>query len=279
MICYELLPDEELLNETAPSYVAEKLMDEKQDTMFLGGFEDDKMVAYAVFSHPYNTGREVWLDYLYTAESYREKGTATEMLSLAEDVLKKKNIADILVKVLTVPDTAEEYLHFFKTRGFIPLSLTGRCMLYQYNDMLDPGAFQLLERKKALLPPILHLGDIDKKLVLRLPIRITEEDAELSCFLMDKGSLYGAASACILEENTVCIKEIWLEDKARKMGMFLPLLHAVAEEAKKQLSYEEMQLCIYLKDDSAYHGLSQMFNPPEKEYLVQEYVKCLFERS
>ena len=61
--------------------------------------------------------------------------------------------------------------------------------------------------------------------------------------------------------------------------MFLPLLHAVAEEAKKQLSYEEMQLCIYLKDDSAYHGLSQMFNPPEKEYLVQEYVKCLFERS
>ncbi len=279
MICYELLPDEELLSATAPDYIVKKLLDEKQDTLFLGGFEEDKMVAYAVFSHPLNTGREVWLDYLYTAEKHRERGVATELLKLAEETLKKKQIADILVKILTLPETAEEYLHFFKTRGYIPLSLTGRCMQFKYDDMLDPGAFQLLERKRALLPPVLHYDEIDKKLILRLPIRIDEEDKALSCFLMKEDRMYGAASACILEDDMVCIKEIWLDERARKTGMFLPLLHAVAEEARKKLSREKMQLCIYLKDDSAYHGLSQMFNPPEKEYLVQEYVKCLFERS
>ncbi|MBR3539116.1 MAG: GNAT family N-acetyltransferase [Eubacterium sp.] len=278
MNCYEFLPDEELLYATAPSHIADRVMDEKQDTLLLGGFEEGNLISYAVFSHPLKTGREVWLDYLYTAESCRENGVATELLTFAEEYLGKMNITDILVRVLTEPETAKEYHHFFTTRKYIPLSLTGRCMLYKYKDMLDPGAFQLLEKKKALLPPVIRYGDVDKKLLSRLPIRIEEEDKELSFFLVLKGELYGMASASLLDSNTVCIKEIWLNDDARKKGLFLPMLHAVTEEAKNLLS-EDMWLCLYLKDEAAYHGLGQMFNPPEQEYLVQEYVKCLFKRS
>ena len=35
--------------------------------------------------------------------------------------------------------------------------------------------------------------------------------------------------------------------------------------------FEIIQL--FLKDESAYYGLMQMFNPPEQEWMVQEYMK------
>ncbi len=88
----------------------------------------------------------------------------------------------------------------------------------------------------------------------------------------------GAAAAFRSDERTVCIKEIWLSKEAGKKGFFLPMLHSVAEEAAKQLS-EDICLKIILNDEGAYKGLDQMFNPPEREYLIQEYMKSLITRD
>ncbi|MCR4656724.1 MAG: GNAT family N-acetyltransferase [Lachnospiraceae bacterium] len=312
MNCYALKPERELLSATAPESIVRMVFDGREDILFLAGFEDissengdeTKMVSYAVFSHPRGIGRGVWLSYLYTAERYREEGMATKLLSFSEEYLKKKSVTDIMARILTEPEAAGEYHHFFTERGFLPLCLTGRLLVYQYKDMLDPGVFDFLEKKKAQLPPVLHLGDFNRKLLGMIPVELSEEDETFSCFLMAEGRLCGAAVACraakrteteredadmsgILEYDgyeelppaeTVCIKEIWLDEGARKKGMFLPLFHAVCEEAKTVLS-EEMRVQLFIKDEAAYHGLLQMFNPPEQEYLVQEYMKSLVERD
>ena len=34
-------------------------------------------------------------------------------------------------------------------------------------------------------------------------------------------------------------------------------------------------LLLRLEDDRTYYGMMQNFNPPEREYMVQEYMKCL----
>ncbi len=286
MECYAVKPDRELLFATAPENIVKKVFDEGEDTLLFAGFSGGKMVSYAVFSHPLKTAREVWLSYIYTAESYREQGMATELLSSSEEYLKKKSVTDILLKSIMRSHEAEEFLHFFVKRGFFPLSVSGRCLIYQYRDMLDPGVFELLEKKKEKLPPISHFKDINKKLLSLVPVKIRREDEELSCFLIAKDRIYGVAAACPIEdfsantegETAVCINEIWLDEDARKKGLFLPLFHAVCEEACRTMS-EDMRIQLFLKDDAAYHGLLQMFNPPEQEYLVQEYIKPLNKRN
>ncbi|MCR5790391.1 MAG: GNAT family N-acetyltransferase [Lachnospiraceae bacterium] len=277
MNCYVVQPDEELLAATAPESIVADVMDEKADILCLAGVEEGKLVTYAVFSHSAESGNGVWLTYLFTAEAYREQGFATELLAYAEEYLRKKKASDILVRILTEPDPASEYIHFFTKRGYMPLTLTGRCLVYEYRDMLDPGVFQILNEKKAHLPKIRHFADMDRKLVGMLPVTVSGEDQELSCFLTQKDEICGAAIACSYENGDVpvlCIKEIWLNDDARKKGFFLPLLYAATEEAKKRLS-ETMMVQLFIKDDAALHGLFQMFNPPEQELLVQEYMKSL----
>jgi len=37
----------------------------------------------------------------------------------------------------------------------------------------------------------------------------------------------------------------------------------------------DLRILLCVKDEGAYRGLSQVFNPPEQEYLVQEYMRLL----
>ena len=270
---------ETIIDATAPSHIADKVRDEGDRILTVVGFEEDRLISYALFSQPENGAPEVWLDFFYTKEDRREEGFATELLKFAEDYLKKQKIADIVIRMAAGPEEAGEFADFFINRGYLPLSLTGRLMVYEYKDMLAPGVFQFLSERKKSLPKPVSFEEIKKVQGWRsIPIDIEPEDEEFSRFFVDKNSVIGAAAAFRSDERTVCIKEIWLSEEAGKKGFFLPMLHSVAEEATKQLS-EDICLKVILNDEGAYRGLGQMFNPPEREYLIQEYMKSLITRS
>ncbi len=282
MNCYILKPEEwmeTVIEATAPSYIADKVRSDGGRILTVAGFEEDRLISYALFSQPENGAPEVWLDFFYTKEDQREEGRATELLKFAEEYLKKKRIADILIRMVAEPEEAGEFADFFINRGYLPLSTTGRLMVYEYKDMLAPGVFQFLsERKKSLPKPVSYEEIKGIQGWHSVPVDIEPEDEEFSCFFVEKNAVIGAAAAFRSDERTVCIKEIWLSEEAGKKGYFLPMLHSVAEEATKQLS-EDISLKIILNDEGALKGLDQMFNPPEREYLIQEYMKSLITRD
>ncbi len=276
MKCFAMQPDYDLLKRTAPKRILEDVKDDNKKTLILAGFEDMKMVCYAVFSQLDTSPREIWLEYIFTSALHREEGYASGLLSYASDYFKELGASCIICRMLANPINAGEFAEFFENRGYIPLTLTGRLLVYDYEDMLAPGVFQLLEKKKAALPPVLSYEKVKKMTLFKtIPIDILDGEEELSCFFADKSGVYGAAASYTPDDDTVVIREIYLEPEAEKKGLFLPILASVVEEAVKVLGEENMKLHIFLKNDTEYRGLMQVFNPPEEEYLVLEFIQNL----
>ena len=70
------------------------------------------------------------------------------------------------------------------------------------------------------------------------------------------------------------VSEIVLNNEAKKKGLFMPLFYSVVKAAEKD-KRGDLRILLCVKDEGAYRGLSQVFNPPEQEYLVQEYMRLL----
>ena len=276
MKCFATGPEIGIVKRTAPERILKGLLDESRHSLMFTGFEASKLMCYALFSESKENPDEVWLDYIYTSPDHREEGCATELLSFARDYLKELGASSIICRLIVSYANAGDFSSFFQNRDFIPLTLTGRLLVYDFNDMLDPGVFQLLEKKRTMLPPIISYDKASKLTLFKtIPISIMEGEKQLSCFFAGKGGIYGAAAAYNADSRTLVIREIYLEKDAEKKGLFLPMLAAVVEEAKKSLDEENMRIQIFLHNETEYRGLMQIFNPPEEEYLVMEFMNVL----
>ncbi|MBR4515184.1 MAG: GNAT family N-acetyltransferase [Lachnospiraceae bacterium] len=274
MVFKEFAADHDLLSLTAPEDVLEEILEGGSEHIMIGGFDDGALICYALFSHTIGETKDVWLNYIFTAEHFRETGKATELLSYSADFLRKLGVVNILVRIVALPEQALDVYHFFGKRRYIPLELTGRLLIYRVRDMMDAGVLQMLDERVTKLPPMVGYEEARKIIGFAdLPFNIKPFEREFSRFLISDGKV-AACAICSLDEEILTVSDLYLDEKAKKQGFFVLILYSVITGAKEIVG-DKLILKLCLNDDGAFNGLLQMFNPPDEEYLVQEYMNCL----
>ncbi len=279
----KILPDERLLKETAPPYVRSLLGNEGYENCILAAIDDGVFKGYGFFSHPYGSSRDIRLEYLYTLEEYRETGVACGILKFAEDYMKKKGVINIICRMYVKFSEAKEVASFFIRRGYIPLSLDGRLLAYWYKDMEDTGFFDIINEKRHKLPSSVKATDIDARSLNVLlsdakdvGFSFDRRDLEKSYsrFMLNKDRIEAALIARKAGENVLYVMNPYIKEKSRFSNSFPVLFSDVINDVKKD-SVEDFLVLLNLDDNKLYYAMMQYFNPPEKEYLIQEYMLCL----
>ena len=274
--------DEELLSLTAPPYIIALLGDARYETILFGGFEEGDLACYAVFSHlPEGDARDVYLEYLYTAPDFRGQGRSAMLLKACRKRLKDMGIRAILSKTQLEPEYAMEYHEFLTKRGFLPLNLTDRLLYYHLLDLERAQCMQLIMENLDRLPPVAALEEAGEKRVWeflkdkgKTEASLKESDHRYSRFYLDGRRISAALTASALDEDTLYVSGVYLDDFAKQSNVFLELFSSCVESAKQELG-ENMDLYFLVGDEDTYQGLLRVFVPPEEEYLVLEHMLAL----
>lgn len=280
---YSILPDNELLSRTAPPYVNAIIEDKSYECCILAAVDEGKLMGYAFFSHPESNLMDIWLEYMYTPEEYRENGIATGILSYAREYMRKRGVVNILCRMFLKYGEVRDSAAFFIRRGFIPLSSDGRLLCYRYGDMKSAIYFELMEKHRKRLPPSFSMEEVDKK-ALRLLLAESkktglffddkDQGGRLSRFMVEDGLITAAVIVKKAGKDTLYIKDAGLFGNKTKLNMYPVLLSDVITEAEKEFE-EDFLVIIELYNEGSYYGMMQMFNPPEREFFIQEYMDCL----
>ena len=278
-----VLPDEELLKNTAPPYITAIINSEDYEVCILAAVDDGRLRGYGVFSHMKGSSRDIWIEYLYTYPELREKGVATGLLEYAEDYMKKKRAAGLFCKMYVKYSEAKEVASFLMKRGYLPLSRDGRLLAYRYGDMLYSGLFDIVMRNRRKLFPSVRASEVsDKSLDILLSEksvtgfnfdRDSVEDT-FSRFILDGDRIVWALVAQKISDTTLYLKEPFVAKGFGNHNVYPVLLTDVINDSRDSFPGDFLIL-LRLEDDRTYYGMMQTFNPPEREYMVHEYMKCL----
>ena len=271
--------DEEVLRMTAPAHIPEMMKDNRYEIAFYGGFEEDALVCYAVFSHL--PERDVFLEHLYTVPERRGEGRCGELLAFCKKHLKELGSEALIAKNQLQPEYAVEYNEFMQKQGFLPLNLTDRLLLYRLVDLERPGSMQMVLDNMDRLPPVLDLKQAGEARVREFlkdmgqtETALAEKDQLYSRFFLNGKKVSGALIASALDEDTLLISGVYLDDLAKQNNMFLEIFSASLDAAKKDLG-EDMTIYFLVGDEDTYEGLLRVFLPPQEEYLVMEHMMPL----
>ena len=284
MVFNRIRPDRKILEATAGQDVCNVVFGGGYEICMIAGMENEEIVCYAVFSLIPDSGEEAYLEYLYTVPGRREQGKCTALLEYSEGYLAEKGIQIITSRVDLAPEFALEYNSFITQRGFMPLNLGGRILVYRLDDMLGAETIQTVLESKNVLPPVSRLSQVDKKI---MNVFLSEKkhtgfyffrdecDEHYSRFFVEGGKIHGALIASRTDNDMLYISAIYLDETARKKNMFLPLLCSCIEQV---LDEKDINIIICLDDDVIYKGMLKIFNPPDQEYLVLEHMKYIAEQ-
>ena len=278
-----ILPDEKLFSKTAPPYVSGIVNSGNYEVCVLAAVDEDRLKGYGVFSHMKGSAGDIWLEYLYTCPRFREKGIASGLLEYAEGYMRRRKAAGLFCKMYVKYSEARESASYLIKRGYLPLSRDGRLLAYRHGDMVDAGLFDLVQRNRKKLPPSVKVSGVSDK-----SIKLLLSEKAATGFSFDRGTLQNSLSRFILEgdrivwaliaqklnDDTLFLKEPFMAGGFEGQNVYPVLLTDVITDAEK-IFPGDFLILLRLEDDRTYYGMMQTFNPPEREYMVQEYMKCL----
>ncbi len=284
----QIEPNVELLVATAPKRINELVSDEKKETMIFAGLDNGEVICYAVFSHFPEAGHDVYLDYFYTLPEHRRQGCIKRLVEESAKVLKKSGVSSILIRHKAVYEKAEELNEIVLKAGCLPLNLTGRVLLYRLHDMLDAGVFQTIIKNRKKLPQVYDINSIGQE---RMPMMMAKASAQGFSFVQDKnmepysrfyvedGEIDAALIAVKPGEDTLYITGVYLEDKKKDQNLFLILFSECVYAALQSDEDKEFKIILSVDNDGIYKGLMNIFNPPDMEQLVLEYMLPLSKKG
>ena len=274
-------PNETLLKATAPENVTRLVFDEDKETMILAGFDGDQVICYAVFYRVPAEGHEVKLIYIYTVPDRRDEGCCSALLEESKRILATVDIDYITMRQIVEYEDAAEYNSFYTKRGFLPMNLTGRLLEYRLSDMLDAGVFQTIVKNRKKLPQVYDIktiGDMRLKTMLthaRMNGFSFAMDASImpySRFYIGNDEIDGALIASKPDEDTLYVSSVYLENETEDKNLFLVLFSECVYAAFRDDLDKEFRILIIVDSDEVYQGLLNIYNPPDEECAVLEYI-------
>ncbi len=274
-------PDEELLLATASKDVIESLADKRTEIMMLAGIEENEIICYAIFSHFPEAGHDVYLEYLYTTQERRGQGCIKELIEESKKTLKKSGVSCIMIRHKAFYEEAEDINEILIKTGFLPLNLTGRVMYYRLNDMLDAGVFQTVIKNRKKLPKVYDIDSVGRERIHMMMSKayakgfsfiMDENAAPYSRFYVEDGEIDGAMIAVKPDEDTLYVSGFYLEDEKEDQNLFLILFSECVYAAFQSDIDKKFNIILSVDNDRVYGGLLNIFNPPDAEQLILEYM-------
>ncbi len=277
-------PDRRLLEITAPVGVVGTVFNDKFEIYMIAGTEGDDLVCYAVYSHFSGNGSDVFLEYVYTVPDRRDEGMCTALLEESAKRLEEMGVLNILIRQIIDPDKAWEFNGFFTKRGFIPLYLKGHMLYYRLEDMLDAEVIQTVLKHEKQLPQVKDINSIPERSLKALLSKQNETgfffyrdecDERLGRFYEEDGVIHAAMIVSWLDEDTLFISSVYTDAVADKKNLFMILFSEVVYAALKDTKNKKLDFTFVVNSEAAYKGLFTVFNPPDREFLMLEYMKCI----
>ena len=274
-------PDPKAINLIMPPGIRNLNTEENLETVYLGGFEQDRLACFAVFSRRLNEDpSEIYLEYLYTIPDSRDAGRCRTFIDACSAYLAEFSVRYILVKYCLTPDAAIAFNVLMRGCRFIPLSLTGRLLHYNSRDLKRRGAIQMILKNRDNLPPIESFERAGEDIVLsylrkrgNLPVFSYAIDTAFSQVFMSDNEVDAAIVASSPDGETLYISALYMDDIAKQKNMFLSLFSECLDAASRKLN-DDFDIYFQLGDESIVQNLLTVFNPPDEEYMILEYMLC-----
>lgn len=274
-------PDPAIINSIITQGLRNLKAENNLETVYLGGFEQDRPVCFGVFSRRLNEDpSEIYLEYLYTIPDSRDSGMCRMFVSACSDYLKEFSVRYILVKYCLSPDAAIGFNGLMRGCRFTPLSLTGRLLHYNSRDLKRRGAIQLVLKNRDKLPPVESFEKAGEDIVMSFlrkngnaPVFSYAIDTAFSQVYMNNNEVDAAIVASSPDGKTLYITALYMDDIAKQKNMFLSLFSECMDAAGQKLN-NDFDIYFQLSDESIVQNLLTVFNPPDEEYMILEYMLC-----
>lgn len=274
-------PDPEVINAIIAPGIRNLETEGNLETVYLGGFEQDKLICFGVFSRRLNEEpSEIYLEYLYTIPDSRDSGMCRTFVNACSAYLAKLSVRYILVKYCLFPDAAIGFNGLMRGCRFTPLSLTGRLLHYNSRDLKRRGAIQLILKNRDNLPPVESFEKAGEDIALSFlrkhgntPVFSHAIDTAFSQVYMNDNEVDAAIVASSPDGKTLYITALYMDDIAKQKNMFLSLFTECMDAAGRKLN-DDFDIYFQLADESIVQNLLTVFNPPDEEYMILEYMLC-----
>ena len=274
-------PDQDAIDGIMPFGIRKLKEEDGLETVFLGGFIKDRLICQGTFSRRLTQAYEdIYLEYLYTVPDSRDTGRCREFIDACRAYFEGYSINNILVKYYIEPDAAIGFNNLMRGLYFTPLSLTGRLLHYNSRDLKRRGAIQMILKNRDKLPSVESFEAAGGEKVLdflkktgNMPAFSYAIDKDFSQVYINDREVNAAIVASSPDGETLYISALYMDDIARQKNIFLSLFSECLFAAGRKLS-EDFDIYFQAGDEGIVQSLLEVFNPPDEEYMILEYMLC-----
>ena len=253
--------------------------DERYELLTLGGFEGEELQCYAIFSHIIGSlQNNIFLEYIYVEPRYRGQDMCSKLLTMSKEYIDRLGDFNILCKQLIKPQNAILYNNFMTKRGFVPLNVSQKILFYHLEDLMRPGALQLVQKNLKKLPKVVGIEEAGMKFAQnylhskgRNNISIEEINGKYTRFYMENNVIDGAIIAAPMGDKTLFISAVIMDRIAKRRNIFLIFFSECLEAARNDMG-DDISIIFQIDDAATYKGMLEAFNPPGVELFTLEHM-------
>lgn len=244
-----------------------------------GAWTTEKQItAAALLLPPIDGSEEYCLMDLCVERAFRGKGIARATLQNLAATLVKEGKRSLRVRCMGEMNQVTEIYEFFVTSGFLPCLLTGRMLSWQLTDWLDSP---LAEQMKETPVPVTNVCDamaLPENMRMKLTRRAGAFDPQLSRFYFAGEKLAGAVFVKRADEHTVIVYRTHLAEQVPFRKVYVPMLASLFQELRRTLAEDDV-ISVISSDAQETNALRKMFDEPDSETFVQEYVRVFSDQE
>ncbi|MGN0337144.1 MAG: GNAT family N-acetyltransferase [Lachnospiraceae bacterium] len=213
---------------------------------------------------------------LCVERSFRGQGVARTMMQNLAAALASEGKKTIRVRCMGEMNQVTEIYELLLSAGFVPCLLTGRLLSWQMMDWMDSP---LAEQIKEI--PTDHICDakaLTEKMREALVSRSGDFDPELSRFYIVEEKLAGAVYVRRVNEHAVIAYRTYLAENVPFRKVYVSLLTSLFQQLRRILDEDDM-VSVISSSSQEEHVLRKLFDEPDSESFVQEYVRRLADQE
>ncbi|MDD7640941.1 MAG: GNAT family N-acetyltransferase [bacterium] len=238
--------------------------------------KEKEVVAAALLVPSPAAPTEICLQDLCVERSYRGQGVARTTLQNLAAALAAEGKKAVRVRCMGEMNQVTEIYELLLSAGFVPCLLTGRLLSWQMMDWMDSP---LAEQIKEI--PTDHICDakaLTEKMREALVSRAGDFDPELSRFYIVEEKLAGAVYVKRVNEHAVIAYRTYLAENVPFRKVYVSLLTSLLQQLRRVLDEDDVVSAISSSSQEE-HALRKLFDEPDDESFVQEYVRRLADRE
>ena len=255
-------------------------------TICLALLDDNEILGLAVYTYDSEKYNEIKLRYIYVREDKRGKGYAGTLLEMAEEYFKKAGILYVSSKVFTQTDQSARVLKFMRAKGFKPLSLNSKYLMYYKQDLKESVFNSKQKDMKALTNKVYAYNDLDshklQKFISVLSVKRKDLDIEENMdlvydrYFVHNGDIVAYMKINEIAPNRLLISKYYVDQsKPEVTGFAIPAMIASFMGVVDAFNEDDTIISMQLNSDSLYEAIKKIFGEAERDAYIQEYIKAI----